>query len=368
MTTIPYGKQTLDQDDIESVVNVLERNTFLTTGPWVREFEEKVASFTKKRYAVSVNSGTAALHCAVRALNIKKGDEIIVPAISFVASANCVLYEQGVPVFVDIDPRTMNIDPTKIEEKICERTKAIIVVHFTGQLCEMKQIREIADRHNLKIIEDAAHAIGTEGVCQYGDMATFSFHPVKNMTTGEGGMIVTDNKEYYELMKRFRCHGIDLDYKDREKQGSYDYDMCSLGFNYRLTDIQSALGISQLRKLPQLIRRRKEIAKKYDLAFRSCNHIETLEQTQDNSYHLYVVKVKGNRDLIFEKLKSDKINVNVHYKPIYLQSFYQKLGYKKGLCPVAEQVYESIITLPIFPTLTIEDQDRVIGSLTRLTS
>ena len=360
---LPYGKQHIDEDDIKAVSEVL-RDTYLTTGPKVSEFEKKIAEFTGSKYAVAVNSGTAALHCAIKALGISKGDEVLVPAISFVASANCVLYEQGVPVFVDINPDTLNIDLDKIKENITDKTKAIIVVHFAGQLCEMEKIRKIADEHKLKVIEDAAHAIGTKDVGKYGDLATFSFHPVKNMTTGEGGAVITKCKEYYETMKTFRTHGITIDYKEREKTGGYSYDVSMLGYNYRLTDIQCALGISQLKKLPGFIEKRKQWAKLYDDLFEFNDCIEPLKQVNDNSYHIYVVKLHGvNRDDVFKELRKKNIIANVHYKPIYLMSLYQKLGYTKGLCSVSEKMYEQIITLPMYPSLTTDNIKYVVSSL-----
>lgn len=359
---IPYGKQTIDEADISAVLNVLEENKYLTTGPLVSQFEDKVANFTNTKYAIAVNNGTSALHCAVKAIDIKEGDEVIVTALSFVASANCVLYEKGTPVFADIDLDTLNIDPDKIEKLINNKTKAIIVVHFTGQLCEMQKIKNIADKYNLKIIEDAAHAIGTKDICKYGDLATFSFHPVKNMTTGEGGMIITNNKDYYDIMKKFRSHGISKDFRERK---SYEYDMVDIGYNFRITDIQCALGLSQLRKLPNFIKRRKEIALKYDKEFLPYKNFFTpLKRIKDNSYHIYVIKLNENldRNKIYKKLIEKGIGVNVHYKPIYQHSYYKSLNII-GNCPVADKVYNQILTLPIYPTLTDKEQDFIIKSL-----
>lgn len=358
---INYGKQSIDDDDIEAVIKVM-KGDFLTTGPAVSQFEEDVCRFVNIFYGVAVSSGTSALHCAVRALGIQEGDEIIVPAISFVASSNAILYERGIPIFVDVDPTTLNIDPSKIEEKISDKTKAIIVVHMSGQLCAMEQIREIADRHDLKIIEDGAHAIGTKDVGRYGDMTTFSFHPVKNITTGEGGMVVTNKEEYYDIMKRIRNHGINIDYGERERTGAYAYDVDFLGYNYRMTDIQASLGSSQLKKLRRYIERRKEIANIYDQAFADIDEVEPLTQKADNSYHLYIIKVK-DRDRVYNEMREKKIYTNVHYKPIYLHTLYQSLGYHEGLCPEAEKVYSEILTLPIYPSLEENDQEYVIKSL-----
>lgn len=361
MKNIPYGKQTIDQDDINTVIAVLTKNTYLTTGPLIQQFENDIATYSNSKYAVAVSNGTAALHCAVNALGITKDDEVIVPAISFVASSNCVLYEGGTPVFVDIDPNTMNINPDEIEKLITKKTKAIMVVHFTGQLCEMKKIKKIADKYNLKIIEDAAHAIGTKDVGKYGDLSTFSFHPVKNMTTGEGGMVITNNEKYYKKLLSFRNHGI-TSYQERK---SHSYDMSSLGYNYRLTDIQCALGISQLKKLPSFITRRKQIANMYDESFKLYPHLlQPLTQTHDNSYHIYIIKLneKFDRDYVFNKLREKKIGVNVHYLPIYQHSYYKSINITAN-CPDADRVYKQIITLPIFPTLTNVEINYVIKNI-----
>lgn len=365
---IPYGRQTIEKEDIDAVVSVLVENKYLTTGPRISEFEQKVAEFSNAKYAVAVNNGTSALHCAVNALGITSGDEVIVTSISFVASSNCVIYEGATPVFADIDPRTMNIDPNKIENLITSNTKAIIVVHFAGQLCDMEKIKYIANQHNLKIIEDAAHAIGTVGVGKYGDLTTFSFHPVKNMTTGEGGMIITNDETYYQKMLTFRSHGISSSYKEREVKKSHSYDMVSLGYNLRITDLQCALGLSQLKRLPIWVQIRKTLAKIYDDAFKShINLFEPLKQLQDSTYHIYIIKLKlenlsADRDTIFKALKDNNIGVNVHYMPIYLHTYYKSLGIK-GNCPNAEKVYTQIITLPIYPTLSDEDIRRVIDTV-----
>ena len=367
-TMIPYGRQTIEKEDIDAIVEVLVENKYLTTGPRISEFEKKVAEFSNTNYAVAVNNGTSALHCAVNALDITIGDEVIVTSLSFVASSNCVLYEGAIPVFADIDPRTMNIDPNKIENLITSKTKAIIVVHFAGQLCDMEKIKYIANRHDLKIIEDAAHSIGTTGVGVYGDLTTFSFHPVKNMTTGEGGMIVTNNEDYYKKMLTFRSHGIYSDYKDREIKKSHSYDMISLGYNFRITDLQCALGLSQLKRLPIWVKIRKTLAKIYDDAFKLYSELfEPLKQLQDSSYHIYIIKLKleklsENRNTIFKALKDKNIGVNVHYLPIYLHSYYKSLGIT-GNCPNAEKVYDQIITLPLYPTISDKDLKTVIDTV-----
>lgn len=357
--TLPYGKQFLDEDDIQAVIDVLKENNFLTTGPKVTEFEEKVAKKTNLKYGIACSNGTAALHLACLALDIKNGDEVIVPAISFVASSNCVLYCGGKPIFCDIDEETMCIDPKKIENLITAKTKAIIAVDFAGQLCDYDKIKKIADKYNLYLIEDAAHAIGHEKY--YGDIITFSFHPVKHITTGEGGMTLTNNENFAKKMKLFRTHGITKDFKERESTNEHYYEMIELGFNYRISDILCALGISQLNKLDKFIKRRQEIAKIYDLHFGKF----ALQNKFNNVYHLYIIKLPKvvDRDKIFKELKNMNIGVNVHYMPIYLHPYYKKLDYKDGLCPIAEKIYKNIITLPLFPEMTDNDIMRVIKNI-----
>ena len=268
---IPYGKQTIDQNDINSVLKVLEENEMLTTGKYVPEFENKVCEYVECKYALAVNSGTAALHLATFAIDIKENDEVIVPSISFVASANCVLYEKGKPVFCDIDPNTLCIDVNKIEGLITNKTKAILFVDMCGQPCDFDEIKKIADKYNLITIHDAAHSIGAKykdmKVGSYADITCFSFHPVKNITTCEGGMMVTNNETYYNRSKAFRTHGISRDFKEREKMNSHYYEMQYLGFNYRIPDILCALGISQLEKLDFFITKRNQIALKYNELF-----------------------------------------------------------------------------------------------------
>jgi UDP-4-amino-4,6-dideoxy-N-acetyl-beta-L-altrosamine transaminase len=370
---IPYGKQTIDQNDINSVLKVLEENDMLTTGKYVPEFENKVCEYVGCKYALAVNSGTAALHLATFAIDIKENDEVIVPAISFVASANCVLYERGKPVFCDIDPNTLCIDVNKIESLITNKTKAILFVDMCGQPCNFDEIKKIADKYNLITIHDAAHSIGAKykdkKVGSYADITCFSFHPVKNITTCEGGMMVTNNEIYYNRAIAFRTHGISRDFKEREKMNSHYYEMQYLGFNYRIPDILCALGISQLEKLDLFINKRNQIALKYNELLKPYeNIIIPLENNHYSAYHIYVVKINLNntklsRDEIFRKLKENGIGVNVHYMPIYLHPYYESLGYKKGLCPESEKVYEEIITLPMFPLLKDEDIWKVINIL-----
>lgn len=363
-TILPYGKQTIDQDDIDAVVQVLKEDKFLTTGPRVAEFEETMCKLSNMKYGVACNSGTAALHMACHALNIGKGDEVIVPAISFAASSNCVLYCGGTPVFCDIEEDTMNIDVNKIEELITGKTKAIVAVDYAGQLCDGKKLREISHKHNLFIIEDAAHAVGQDEY--YGDIVCQSYHPVKHLTTCEGGMSLTNNEEFAKRMRLFRTHGITRDFKDREINNDHYYEMVDIGYNYRIPDLLCALGISQANKLDGWIKKRKEIAEIYDGDFKKLDqYLEPLVNKKNNVYHLYVIKLtlenlKVDRDTIFEALKKEGLGVNVHYPVIYLHPYYQKLGYKKGLCPNAERIYEQIVTLPVFPGMNNQDVKDVI--------
>ena len=361
---IPYGRQTLDEKDKQAVINVLEDNTYLTTGPKVKEFEEKVCNYVGCNYGVAVNSGTAALHCAAFAAEIQKDDEVIVPAISFVATSNVILYQGGIPVFCDIDSETLNIDIFKIEELITKKTKAIIMVDMCGQPCHYNEIRQICNKHNLILIQDAAHSIGAKykgkKVGSYADITCLSFHPVKNITTCEGGMMITNNENYFKRAKSFRSHGVSRDYVTREKSNSHYYEMNDLGFNYRIPDVLCALGISQMDKLDLFIQKRNEVANYYNNYFENNEYIIPLNNYYDCAYHIYIIKLRSeklnkSRDEIFKELKESGIGVNVHYMPIYLHPYYQKLGYKKGLCPNSETVYENMITLPCYPLLKEEE-------------
>jgi len=376
-TYLSYGKQTVDESDIQAVVDVL-KGDYLTTGPFVKEFEDKVANYVGAKYAVAVSNGTAALHMACFAAGINEGDEVIVSPMTFAASANAVLYCGGNPVFADIDPATYNLDPDKIEEKITEKTKAIIPVDFSGQSVDMDRIKEIADKHGLIIIEDAAHALGSEykgrKVGSQADMVEFSFHPVKPITTAEGGIVTTNSEDLYKKMMIFRTHGITRDQEIlNENHGPWYYEQQHLGYNYRLTDVQSALGTSQMSKINDFITRRREIVEQYNEAFKGLIEIVTpFEAGFSNSgWHIYVIKVKpelltATRKEIFEALQAENIGVNVHYLPVYLHPYYRDLGYNKGLCPNAEELYENMITLPLFPSMSNEDVNDVVVAVKKV--
>ena len=368
---IPYGRQSIDDDDINAVVDVL-RSDYLTTGPKVSEFEKCVADYVCAKYAVAVSNGTAALHVACLAAGIREGDEVITSPITFAASANCVLYCGGTPVFADIKKDTYNIDPEDIERKITDKTKAIIPVHYTGQPCEMDAIHEIARKHNLIVIEDGAQVISGEykgrKVGALSDMTTFSFHPVKPVTTGEGGMVMTDNKELYDRLKLFRTHGITREDEYLENKsmpvndGAWYYEQLELGFNYRITDIQCALGISQMKKLDGFAEHRRKLAALYDKLLANCDNVVIPYQHPDclSSYHLYMIKVPADRRKeIFNKLREAGIGVNVHYIPVYKLPYYQKHGFKDVCCPNAEEFYSRAITLPLYADMTEEQVEYV---------
>lgn len=367
---IPYGRQTIEEDDIQAVVDVL-RSDYLTTGPKIAEFEKMVADYVGAKYAVAISNGTSALHAACFAAGIQPGDEVITTPLTFAASSNCVLYCGGTPVFADVDPKTYNIDPEDIRRKITDKTKAIIAVHLAGQPCDMDEIHKIAKEHDLIVIEDGAHALGSvykgKKVGTLSDMTTFSFHPVKPITTGEGGMIVTDNEEFYQKMMLFRSHGITRDENLMTRNdGPWFYQQLDLGYNYRITDIQCALGCSQMKKLDRFLARRKEIVAHYNEAFADCENIVTPYQLPEteSGWHLYIVQVKNcDRREIFEALREHGIAVNVHYIPVYLHPYYQEHGYKDVHCRNAEEVYSHIISLPLYPTLTEEQQQYVIETL-----
>ncbi len=374
---LPYARQWVDDGDIQAVVNVL-KSDFLTTGPAIREFEEKLADYVGANYAVVFSNGTAALHAACFAAGIGKGDEVITTPMTFAASANCILYLGGTPVFADIDPNTYNIHPDAVRKAVTDKTKAIIPVHFTGQPADLDPLLELAKERDLVVIEDAAHALGAsyrgKRIGSISDMTMFSFHPVKHITTGEGGAITTNSKEYYQRLLHFRNHGIARNPSEwEENHGPWYYEMQALGFNYRMTDLQAALGISQLSKIDSFIGLRKDYAAKYNEAFEGMEEIIIPEQLQgsESSWHLYVIRLRpeqlrGGRREIFEALLKENIGVNVHYIPVYLHPFYKALGYKQNLCPQVEKLYEEIITLPLFPMMSEEDVTDVIQAVKKV--
>jgi perosamine synthetase len=368
---IPYGRQTIDELDIKAVSTVLSSD-FLTTGPKVKEFEDKFAHFVGVKYAVAVSNGTAALHLACLATGLKKGEELITTPITFVASANCAFYCGAKPVFVDVKQENGLIDENLIESKITPKTKIIVPVHLGGLPCNMKRIRSIAKKYKLIVIEDACHALGSEylgtkiGGCAYSDMSVFSFHPVKHITTGEGGMITTNSKNIYKKLLLLRTHGITKNPSEfvNKNKGPWYYEMQELGFNYRITDFQCALGISQLSKVKKFIKSRIAVAKMYDKAFFGSECVGVIKPPKGykNTYHLYIIKVKDGKTrlALFNYLKEKGISCQVHYIPVYWHPYYQELGYKIGLCPKAEEFYEKIISIPIYSSLDDKEQSRVI--------
>lgn len=373
---LPYGRQDITDADIEAVVKVL-RSDWLTTGPMVGEFEAELTRITGAKYAVAVNSGTAALHAVMAAIGIGEGDEVIVAAMTFAASSNCVLYMGGKPVFVDVNPQTLTIDPAAVENAITPRTRAIVAVDYAGQPADYAALRKLAERHNLILVADACHAIGGsfEGtpVGSIADLSTFSFHPVKHVTTGEGGAITTNNPEWAAAMRYFRNHGITTDHHQREKSGSWYYEMQALGYNYRITDFQCALGKSQLQRLPDSVKRRQELAAMYDHVFAAMPEITVpeVDARASHAYHLYPVllnldHLRVDRRQVFEALRAEGIGVNVHYIPVYWHPYYQGLGYSKGLCPVAEDAYERLLSLPMFASMSNSDFEDVAAAMEKV--
>lgn len=371
---LPYGRQWITDEDVAAVTEVL-RSAWLTTGPKVAEFEAAFAETTGADEAVAVSNGTAALHAAMYALGIGPGDEVIVPAMTFAASANGVVFQGGRPVFADVDPDNLLVDPGKIEALIAARTKAIIGVDYAGQPCDYDALRAIALRHDLALVADACHAPGASykgrPVGSLASLNTFSLHPVKHMTSGEGGVVTTDSPELARRMRVFRNHGITSDHRQREEAGSWFYEMVDLGYNYRLTDIQCALGLSQLGSLTSSVVRRREIARLYDRFLTQIPGIQPLKVRSDrtHAYHLYVIKLdlkrlSVDRVKVFAALRAEGIGVNVHYIPVHLHPFYRKrFGTEPGDCPVAEEAYERIISLPIFPQMTDRDVDDVVTAV-----
>lgn len=377
---IYYGRQCIEEDDIQAVVETL-RSDFITCGPKVDEFESELCKFTGAKYAVAVSNGTAALHVACLAAGIGPGDEVITTPITFAASANCALYCGATPVFADIDPETYNIDPQSIQEHITPKTKAIMAVDFTGQVVQVDEIRRICDECGLVFIEDAAHSIATtyngRQVGNLADLTTFSFHPVKTITGGEGGAITTNDEELYKRLVLYRTHGITKHPQEMMQKspedGDWYYEMQDLGYNYRITDFQAALLVSQMKKLPRFSVARKAIVKKYDEAFLKIPEIVVQKEIpqSDTTRHLYILQLKLDkltctRKEFFDALAAEGVQPQVHYIPVYWFPYYQKLGYKKGLCPKAEKLYEQILSLPLYPSLTEKDTDDVIHAVNKL--
>lgn len=376
---IYYGRQCIDEDDIAAVGEVL-RGPLITCGPDVAAVEKLLAEVTGAKYAVVVANGTAALHCAMLAAGIGPGDEVITTPMTFAASANCAVYVGAKPVFADIDPETYNIDPDSIEAHITERTKAVVAVDYTGQAVEHDRIREICDRHGLTYVVDAAHAIGTkykgkpEG--SIGDMTCFSFHPVKTITSGEGGAITTNDPELFRKLRLASQHGIVRDpeeFDEKNPEGIWYYEMQTLGFNYRMTDFQAALLISQLKKLDKFSKRRHEIVARYDEAFADIPEIIVQREIpeSDTTRHLYIIqldldKISCTRREFFDAMSAENVQCQVHYVPVYYFPFYRDRGYERGLCPNAEHIYDRIMSIPLYPMMTDEDVESVITAIRKI--
>lgn len=376
--SISYGKQCIEEDDIQAVVETL-RSDYLTCGPKVVELEKKLCDITGAKYAVAVSNGTAALHIACMAIGIKPGDEVIVSSITFAASANCVRYMGATVRFADIRPDTLNIDIESVKSLINEHTKAIVAVDFTGQAVCLDELRKICDENSLMLIEDAAHSIGTlykgKPVGSIADITTFSFHPVKTVTAGEGGACMTNDPDLYEKMKLAHTHGItkEADKYLNESHGPWYYEMQTLGYNYRITDFQAALLISQLGKLKRFSYRRKEIAKRYDEAFADVPEIILQKQIpeSDTTRHLYVIRLnperlRCSRKEFFDAMTAEGTKPQVHYIPVYRLPYYENLGYSKGLCPVAEEIYENILSIPFYPAMTDKDVEDTIKAVRKI--
>lgn len=382
-TPLPYGKQWIDEDDIAAVAGVL-RSDFITCGPKITELERVLCDYTGAAHAVALNSGTAALHAAVRAAGIGAGDEVITTPLTFMASANCALYEGAVPVFADIDEETYNIDPARIEEKITPRTRAVVAVDYAGEVVDADAIRALCDAHRLVFIEDAAHAIGSKHrgrmTGSYADLTCFSFHPVKTVTAGEGGALLCDDGERAYRAELFRSHGMEHDASrmtqmtaEQAKEEPWYYEQQMLGYNYRMPDINAALLISQMQKIDRFIARRKEIAAKYDAAFSGMRGILLQKRApwSDAARHLYVIRLDTQalsctRGEFYHALRDMRIYSQIHYVPVYYFPEYQRRGYGRGLCPVAERVYDSILSIPLFPKMEDRDADDVIEAVETL--
>jgi perosamine synthetase len=376
-TLLPYGRQSIDEADIQAVVETL-RSDWLTTGPTVAEFEEAMAAWVGAKYAVSFSSGTAALHAAAFTAGLNAGDEAITSPLTFAATANCVLYQGATPVFADVVEDTLNLDPELVAASITARTKAILPVDYAGHPADLDSILQLADRHGLIVIEDACHALGAEyrgrRVGSIAHMTVFSFHPVKHLTTGEGGMVTTDDPVFAETLRRFRNHGISSDARQRQSAGQWHYEMVLLGFNYRLTDIACALGLTQMKKVEANLARRRQIAARYSAAFHNMSGVLSPRTRQhvNPAWHLYPIRLNlgrlsAGRGEVFRALRAENIGVNVHYVPVHRHPYYRdRFGYKGGEYPVAEAAYERLISLPMFHGMTDDDVEDVIRALCKV--
>lgn len=374
---VPYGKQHIDEGDIDAVVRAL-KSDFITQGPRIREFEEKLAAYCGAQYAAVLNSGTSALHAAYFAAGLKEGGEVITSPITFVATANAALYLGARPVFVDVEPDTGNINPELLEKAITDDTRVVAPVHYAGHPVDLETIDDMAKRSGLVVIEDACHALGSEfkgertGSCKYSDMAVFSFHPLKHITTAEGGAVLTNNEEFYKKIQMFRTHGITKDRESfmNESDGEWYHEMQLLGYNYRMTDIQAALGISQLGKLDRFVERRRDIARTYSKAFADNPYFDLpVEKSYaDHSWHLYPIRLRDadKRKAVFERLREEGLGVQVHYIPVYLQPYYGSMGYESGLCPLSEDFYRREISIPIYHGMGDEDVEYVLKTLPKV--
>ena len=373
-----YGHQYLDEADYEAVVDVL-KSDFLTCGPKITELEEKLCKLTGAKYAVACSNGTAALHIACQAAGVGMGDEVITTPITFAASANCALYCGAKPVFADIDEKTYNIDPESVRTHINECTKAVVAVDFTGQAVELNKLLPMCHEKGIVLIEDGAHSIGTiydgRPVGSIADMTTFSFHPVKTVTGGEGGAVLTSSEKYYKKLLLYRSHGItrDPEFMEKTPDGPWYYEQVGLGMNYRMTDIQAGLVCSQLNKLPKFQTRRKQIVARYNEAFSEILEVTVQKEIKesDTTRHLYILRIKPelltiNRKEFFEAMAAENICCNVHYIPVYYHPYYERLGYKKGLCPKAEKLYEEMMSLPLYYALTDSDVEDVIHAVKKI--
>jgi len=385
-TFLPYAQQWIDKEDIDGVTAAL-KNDWIIYGPNVEDFENNIKEYTGAGYAVSTSTGTTALHLACLAAGIGEKDRVLTSPISFLATSNSVLYCGGVPVFIDIDERTYNISPERIEEHIENHpeVKCIIPVHFGGLPCEMEEIHRMAKKHDFTVIEDAAHAIGANYIADaleekpikvgnplFSDMICFSFNAVKNMTTGLGGAVCTNSKDYYERLLCFRQHGIDRNTAVKKQEGDWYHDMIELGFNYQLTGFQCALGSAQLKRIDRFIEKRRNLIRRYQMELSSVPEIQLpVDSLKNHAWHLFVIRLKPgklnvSRKQIFDALRRENIGVNVHFIPIYFNTYYRKLGYRAGLCPEAEKYYETAITLPLFPKMTENDVLDVVNALKKV--